>query len=79
MTVQGNALKWGVPRGAWCRNAPRTRQTCTHQQAQVDPGRRVVVAFNIAWPTSYSDGAVVARAALILAIRKVIDSETPGA
>ena len=48
------------------------------QQVHVDPGRRVVVAFNSAWPTAYSAEAVAARAALILAIRKAIDSETQG-
>jgi len=36
------------------------------------------MAFNIAWPTAFSGEAVAARAALILAIRKAIDSETQG-
>ena len=46
------------------------------QQIHVDPARRVVVAFNSAWPTAYSAEAIAARAALILAIRKAIDAET---
>lgn len=48
------------------------------QQVHVDPGRRVVVAFNSASPTAFSGEALAARAALILAIRKAIDSEPQG-
>lgn len=51
----------------------------THgQQVDVDPGRRVVVAFNSAWPTAYFGEALAARAALILAIRKATHSEMQG-
>ncbi len=74
----GQGAEMGSSPGAWCWRATSTKQAGTGQRVQVGPGRRVVLAFNSAWPTAYAGEAVAARAALILAIRKAIDSGTQG-
>ena len=50
------------------------------QQIHVDPGRRLVVAINSAWPqASFTPESLRARIGLLSAIKKALDSEWQGA
>lgn len=87
-TTEDQGPAWARPNPLLCRgcdwpwwtadNGTRYAFSTYGQRVAIDPGRRVVVAFNNAWPTTYAAEAVATRAALILAIRKAIDSETQG-
>jgi CubicO group peptidase (beta-lactamase class C family) len=49
------------------------------QHIQVDPGRRLVVVINSAWPVAnFTPESLLARTALFNAIRAALDSEQPG-
>jgi CubicO group peptidase (beta-lactamase class C family) len=48
------------------------------QMIHIDPARRLVIAVNSAWPVATGQNESAARAALVKAIIKAIDSEAPG-
>ena len=49
------------------------------QQVLIDPGRRLVIAINSAWPVAdFTAESLAARLALIGAIRTAIDAQKPG-
>ncbi|MEO6742867.1 MAG: serine hydrolase [Caldimonas sp.] len=49
------------------------------QQVLIDPGRRLIIAINSAWPVAdFTPESLAARVALIVAIRAAIDAEGAG-